>query len=131
LTKKLEKRSSKSSNKGLANENSDQEFHSREEYDEEPKEKKNLSLGLMSIKEIKSLIADAGKAYLEGGSHITHLYSKPYTKRINTLRMSHEFQRPKFHQFDSEGNSKQHIVYFIETCNNVGTEGDLLVKQFV
>ena len=40
LTKKLEKRSSKSSNKGSYNENSDKESNSREDSDEEPKAKK-------------------------------------------------------------------------------------------
>ena len=30
-----------------------------------------------------------------------------------------------------KGNPKQHIAHFIETCNNAGTEGDYLVKQFV
>ena len=34
-------------------------------------------------------------------------------------------------QFDERGNSKQHIAHFVETCNNAGTERDLLVKQFV
>jgi len=26
---------------------------------------------------------------------------------------------------------KQHVTYFIETCNNAGTDGDLMMKQFV
>ncbi|KAM1087469.1 hypothetical protein ACFX2B_012844 [Malus domestica] len=34
-------------------------------------------------------------------------------------------------QFDGKGNPKQHIAHFIETCNNVGTKGDYLVKQLV
>ena len=45
--------------------------------------------------------------------------------------MPQGFQPPKFHQFDGKGNPKQHIAHFIETCNNAGTSGDLLVKQFV
>ncbi|KAL0420248.1 UNVERIFIED_CONTAM: hypothetical protein Slati_3047700 [Sesamum latifolium] len=40
-------------------------------------------------------------------------------------------QPPKFQQFDGNGNPKQHVAHFIETCNNVGTYGDHLVKQFV
>jgi hypothetical protein len=40
-------------------------------------------------------------------------------------------QPPKFQQFDRKGNPKQHVAHFVETCNNVGTEGDLLLKQFV
>ena len=40
------------------------------------------------------------------------------------------YQPPKFQLFDGKGNPKQH-VHFVETCNNAGTDGDLLVKQFV
>ena len=59
------------------------------------------------------------------------MYSKPYTKRIDNLRMPMGYQPPKFQSFDGKGNPKQHIAHFIETCNNAGTNGDLLVKQFV
>ena len=45
--------------------------------------------------------------------------------------MSVGYQPPKFQSFDEKGNPKQHVAYFIETCNNVSTDGDLLVKQFV
>ena len=41
------------------------------------------------------------------------------------------YQPSKFQSFDGKGNPKQHIAYFIETCNNAGTNGDLLVKQFI
>ncbi|KAM1385968.1 hypothetical protein ACFX2F_032482 [Malus domestica] len=34
-------------------------------------------------------------------------------------------------QFDGKGNPKQHIAYFIETCNNAGIKGDYLIKQFM
>jgi len=85
----------------------------------------------MSIKQIQNLIATAVKAHLEGDSHKIHLYKKPYTKRINTLRMSHGYQPPKFQQFDVEHNPKQRIAHFIETCNNADIEGDQLMKQFV
>ena len=47
------------------------------------------------------------------------------------MRMPNGYQPPKFLQFDGKGNSKQHIAHFIETCENVGTQGRLLVKQFV
>ncbi|KAL0404237.1 UNVERIFIED_CONTAM: hypothetical protein Sradi_2064500 [Sesamum radiatum] len=40
-------------------------------------------------------------------------------------------QPPKFQQFNGQGDPRQHIAHFVETCNNVGTDGDLLVKQFV
>ncbi|KAL0420320.1 UNVERIFIED_CONTAM: hypothetical protein Slati_3054900 [Sesamum latifolium] len=40
------------------------------------------------------------------------------------------YQPPKFQQFDGKGNPKQHVAHFMETCNNAGTYGDHLVKQF-
>ncbi|KAK3035018.1 hypothetical protein RJ639_033932 [Escallonia herrerae] len=59
------------------------------------------------------------------------MYSKPYTKRIDNMRMLAGYQPPKFQQFDRKGNPKQHIAHFVETCNNAGIEGNLLVKQFI
>ncbi|KAL0370840.1 UNVERIFIED_CONTAM: hypothetical protein Sangu_0402100 [Sesamum angustifolium] len=47
------------------------------------------------------------------------------------LKMPMGYQPPKFQQFDGKGNPKQHVAHFVETCNNVGTYGDHLVKQFV
>ena len=41
------------------------------------------------------------------------------------------YQPPKFLQFDGKSNPKQHIAYFVETCENARTQGSLLVKQFV
>jgi hypothetical protein len=45
--------------------------------------------------------------------------------------MPPNYQPPKFQQFDGKGNPRQHIAHFVETCNNAGTKGDLMVKQFV
>ena len=61
----------------------------------------------------------------------TLMYSKPYTKRIDNLHMPVGYQPPKFQSFDGKGNPKQHVAHFVETCNNVGVDCDLLVKQFV
>ncbi|KAJ9684820.1 hypothetical protein PVL29_017013 [Vitis rotundifolia] len=66
-----------------------------------------------------------------GPSQSTLMYSKPYTKRIDNLRMHVGYQPPKFQSFDKKGNPKQYVAHFIETCNNVGIDGDLLVEQFV
>ncbi|KAG8380602.1 hypothetical protein BUALT_Bualt06G0032700 [Buddleja alternifolia] len=41
------------------------------------------------------------------------------------------YQPPKLQQLDGKGNPKQHVAHFMETCNNAGTDGDLLVKQYV
>ena len=47
------------------------------------------------------------------------------------MRMPNGYQPPKFLQFNGKGNPKQHISHFVETCENIGTQGGLLVKQFV
>ncbi|KAI3465910.1 hypothetical protein Pfo_022573 [Paulownia fortunei] len=53
-------------------------------------------------------------------------YAKPYTQRIDNLKMTVGYQPPKFQQFDGKGNQKQHVTHFIETCNDAGTYGDYL-----
>ena len=45
--------------------------------------------------------------------------------------MPQNYQPPKFQQFEGKGNPRQHVTHFVETCNNDGTYGDLMVKQFV
>ena len=77
------------------------------------------------------MIANAVKAQLGEGSRRTHLYTKPCTKRVDALRMPHGYQPPKFQQFDGKENLKHHVIHFIETCSNAGTDGNLMVKQFV
>ena len=49
------------------------------------------------------------------------VHAKPYTKRIDEMRMPLSYQPPKFQQFKGKDNPKQHIAHFIDTCNNVGT----------
>ena len=93
--------------------------------------KNDKSSELMTIEQIQDLIANALKAEVGEGSCRTLLYTKPNTKRVDSLRMPHSYQPPKFQQFDGKGNPKQHVTHFIETCNNAGTDGDLIVKQFI
>ncbi|KAL0409661.1 UNVERIFIED_CONTAM: hypothetical protein Sradi_1900500 [Sesamum radiatum] len=45
--------------------------------------------------------------------------------------MPENYQPPKFQQFNDHGDPRQHIAHFVETCNNAGTDGDLLVKQII
>lgn len=59
------------------------------------------------------------------------MYAKPYTTRVDRLKMHAGYQPLKFQQFDGKGNPKQHIAHFVETCNNADTDGDLMVKQFL
>ena len=60
------------------------------------KAKNDRSINLMSVEQIQNLIANAVKAQLGGGSHKTHLYTKPYTKKIDAVCMPHGYQPPKF-----------------------------------
>ncbi|GMY35460.1 retrotransposon [Fagus crenata] len=77
------------------------------------------------------MITNTIRAQYGGAPQSTLMYSKPYTKRIDSLRMPPGYQPPKFQQFDGKGNPKQHVAHFVETCNNASTDGDLLTKQFV
>ena len=44
--------------------------------------------------------------------------------------MPQNYQPPKFQQFEGKGNPRQHVAHFVKTCNNAGTYGDLMAKQF-
>ena len=47
------------------------------------------SSGSMTIEQIQDLIANAVKEQLGEGWRRTHLYTTPYTKRVDALRMPH------------------------------------------
>ncbi|KAL0286262.1 UNVERIFIED_CONTAM: hypothetical protein Sangu_2741000, partial [Sesamum angustifolium] len=51
--------------------------------------------------------------------------------RIEQIENAETYQSPKFQQFNGHGDPQQHIAHFVETYNNAGTDGNLLVKQFV
>ncbi|KAM1167585.1 hypothetical protein ACFX19_030130 [Malus domestica] len=88
-------------------------------------------MGSLYIQQLQEMIASTVKAQYERSSNTSGLYSKAYSKKIDALRMPRGYQPPKFMQFDGKGNPKQHVAHFVETCNNAGTEGDYLAKQFV
>ncbi|KAL0409670.1 UNVERIFIED_CONTAM: hypothetical protein Sradi_1901400 [Sesamum radiatum] len=77
------------------------------------------------------MITNTVKTHCDGTTQSSSAYSKPYTKHINALKMPMGYQPPELRQFDGKGNPRQHNAHFIETCNNAGTDCDLLVKQFV
>ena len=89
------------------------------------------SVVLLSVQQLQDIITNTVRAQYSGPSQSTLMYSKPYTKRIDNLRMPMGYQPPKFQSFDGKGNLKQHVAHFVETCNNAGIDGDLLVKQFI
>ncbi|KAM1254011.1 hypothetical protein ACFX2J_041819 [Malus domestica] len=113
----------------------------RDDEEEEPQVEKNdvkpepnqaaALMGSLFIQQLQEMITNTIKAQYEGSSHTSLFYSKPYSKKIDALRMPKGYQPPKFMQFDGKGNPKQHVAHFVETCNNAGTEGDYLAKQFV
>ena len=117
-TKKLEKWPIEAFNKCSGAEDSGKGSNHNEQSNDERKAKKDHSLGSMSMEQIQNLIANLVKAQLGEGSCKTHLYMKRYTKRIAALKMPLGYQPLKFHQFDGNGDPKQHIAHFIETCNN-------------
>ncbi|KAM1537627.1 hypothetical protein PS1_002547 [Malus domestica] len=75
-------------------------------------------MGSLSIQQLQEMIASTIKAQYEGSSHDSVLNLKPYSKKIDALKMPRGYQPPKFMQFDGKGNSKQHVAHFIETYNN-------------
>ncbi|KAL0437692.1 UNVERIFIED_CONTAM: hypothetical protein Sradi_0477100 [Sesamum radiatum] len=89
------------------------------------------SIATLSVQQLQEMITNTIKTHRDGITQSLSAYSKPYTKHINDLRMPMGYQPPELRQFDGKGNSRQHIIHFIETCNNAGTGSDLLVKQFV
>ncbi|KAL0300028.1 UNVERIFIED_CONTAM: hypothetical protein Scaly_3062000 [Sesamum calycinum] len=110
------------------------EASTRQHYTERDKYAKELQIssdGLIPVDRLKEFIEGTIKSKIEGSSKSSLTYSKPYTPRIDSLKMPMGYQPPKFQQFDGKGNPKQHVAHFVETCNNAGTYGDHLVKQFV
>ncbi|KAJ9705540.1 hypothetical protein PVL29_003542 [Vitis rotundifolia] len=91
----------------------------------------STSMASLSVQQLQDMITNTIRAQYGGPSQSMLMYSKPYTKRIDNLCMPEGYQPPKFQSFDGKGNPKQHVAHFVETCNNAGTDGDLLVKQFV
>ena len=82
------------------------------------------------VQQLQDMITNTIQAQYGGSSTSSLIYSKPYTMRIDNMRMPNGYQPPKFLQFDEKGNPRQHIAHFIKTCENEGTQGSLIVKQF-
>uniref|UniRef100_A0A6N2MGP5 Retrotransposon gag domain-containing protein n=1 Tax=Salix viminalis TaxID=40686 RepID=A0A6N2MGP5_SALVM len=92
---------------------------------------RGITDGIFTTNQLKELIKEAITDQVESSIQPSYSYVKPYTQRIDLLKMPLSYQPPKFQQFDGKGNPRQHIAHFVETCNNAGTNGDLMVKQFV
>ncbi|XP_019179608.1 PREDICTED: uncharacterized protein LOC109174830 [Ipomoea nil] len=85
---------------------------------------------MIPVDRLNEFIMGAIKGKLEGEKP-SYTYTKPYTQRIEDLKMPIGYQPLAFQQFDGKDNPRQHIAHFVETCNDAGTYGDLLFKQFV
>ncbi|KAK4390304.1 hypothetical protein Sango_2093700 [Sesamum angolense] len=87
--------------------------------------------GVVFIEHVKNTVNKAVTNTYGIRVQVFKSYVKPYTKRIEQLEMSESYQLPKFQQLHGHEDPRQHIAHFVETCNNVGTDGDLLVNQFI
>lgn len=77
------------------------------------------------------MIADTICAQYGGPTQSSMVYAKPYSQRIEVMRMPTRYQPLKFQQFDGNGSPKQYVAHFVKACNNTRTFGDQMVKQFV
>ncbi|KAK4407872.1 hypothetical protein Sango_0368200 [Sesamum angolense] len=87
--------------------------------------------GFVSIEHVKNIVNEAIANAYGTQVQVFKSYVKPYAKRIKQLKMPENYQPPKFQQLNGHGDPQQHIAHFVETCNKVGTDGGLSVKQFV
>ena len=87
--------------------------------------------GSIPVDQLKEIILGTIKDKYEGTLKYSLTYAKPYTQRIDQLKMPISYQPPKFQQFDGKGNPKQHSAHIVKTYNNARTDEDLLVKLFV
>ncbi|KAL0298906.1 UNVERIFIED_CONTAM: hypothetical protein Sradi_6550400 [Sesamum radiatum] len=93
-------------------------------YTEKDKYAKELQIssdGLIPVDQLKGFIEGTIRSKIKGSSKSSLTYSMPYTPRIDGLKIPMGYQPPKFQQFDSKGNPKQHVAHFVKTCNNAGT----------
>ncbi|KAA0054831.1 ty3-gypsy retrotransposon protein [Cucumis melo var. makuwa] len=81
-------------------------------------QQQSVSIASISVQQLRDMIANSIRAQFEGLPQTSFMYSKPYAKRIDNLRMPLGYQPPKFQQFDGKSNLKQHIAHFVETYEN-------------
>ncbi|KAA0032672.1 ty3-gypsy retrotransposon protein [Cucumis melo var. makuwa] len=69
-------------------------------------QQQSVSVASLSVQQLQDMIANSIRAQYGGPPQTSFMYSKPYTKRIDNLRMPLGYQPPKFQQFDGKGNPK-------------------------
>ncbi|TYK09793.1 ty3-gypsy retrotransposon protein [Cucumis melo var. makuwa] len=98
---------------------------------QESQSQNSTSIESLSVQQLQEMIANSIKTQYGGPAQTFSLYSKPYMKRIDNLRMPNGYQPPKFQQFDGKGNPKQHVAHFIETCETADMLEQLLENQLI
>ncbi|KAL0415901.1 UNVERIFIED_CONTAM: hypothetical protein Slati_3422000 [Sesamum latifolium] len=70
--------------------------------------------GFVSIEHVKNNVNEAIAKTYETRVQVFKSYMKPYTKRIEQLRMLENYQPPKFQQFNGHGDSRQYITTLLK-----------------
>ncbi|TYK28705.1 ty3-gypsy retrotransposon protein [Cucumis melo var. makuwa] len=73
---------------------------------QESQPQNSTSIASLSVQQLQEMIANSIKTQYGGPAQTFSLYSKPYMKRIDNMRMPHGYQPPKFQQFDRKDNPK-------------------------
>ena len=68
----------------------------------------------VTTSQLKDLIKKAIKDQVYSVIQPSYTYAKPYSQKIDRLKMPGNYQPPKFQQFDGKGNSRQHIAHFVK-----------------
>ncbi|KAK4390369.1 hypothetical protein Sango_2100200 [Sesamum angolense] len=85
------------------------EAPAKQHYTEKDKYAKELQIssdGLIPVDQLKEFIEGTIRSKIEGSSKSSFTYSRPYTPRIDSLKMPMDYQPPKFQQFDGKGYPK-------------------------
>ncbi|TYK00107.1 ty3-gypsy retrotransposon protein [Cucumis melo var. makuwa] len=72
-------------------------------------QQQSVFVASLSVQQLQDMIANSIRAQYEEPPQNSFMYSKPYTKRIDNLRMPLGYQPPKFQQFNGKGNPKQFV----------------------
>ncbi|KAL0440216.1 UNVERIFIED_CONTAM: hypothetical protein Slati_2504600 [Sesamum latifolium] len=79
---------------------------------------------------VKNIVNEAIAKTYETQVQAFKSYVKPYTRRIEQLRMPVNYDLQSFNNSMVSWHPRN-IAHFVETCNNVGIDEDLLVEQFL
>ena len=66
------------------------------EIENTPRQEQSTSVASLSVQQLHNMITNTIRAQYGGSSTSSLTYSKPYTKRIDNMRMPNGYQPPKF-----------------------------------